>query len=286
MGKVLRWAGYAIASLILLVVLAAGAVWLVAGEKLSAHGNGKPEHLAKPSAAQLAGAPRLLTVLRCTGCHNDGLRGALMFDAPNVAKIYAPNLTQVAAKATDEQLARAIRQGIGTDGRSLVIMPSATYARLDDSEVAAVIAAIRGLRRIGEATPPRQVGILGRVGLVIGKFHTAPEEVADYARKLPIELGPQYALGRHMAASNCAECHGPDLSGGEAEPGLNAPDLTIAGAYDPAPFTKLMRTGIPPGGRKLKMMDEVSRDGFSHYTDAEIAAIHSYLVARAQKLSR
>jgi hypothetical protein len=32
-------------------------------------------------------------------------------DEPGIAKIYAPNLTQVAAKASDQQLAQAIRTG-------------------------------------------------------------------------------------------------------------------------------------------------------------------------------
>lgn len=286
MRKILRWAGYVVGSLILLVIIAAAAVWVLGGQKLAAHGAGRPEHLAKPTAAQLADAPRQLDVLRCAGCHNAGLRGDLFFHEPNVATIYAPNLTQVAARATDEQLARAIRQGIGTDGRSLVIMPSATFSRLDDSEVAALIAAIRALPRVGQPTPPRQIGFLGRLGLVTGKFHTAPDEVAQYAGKLPIDLGPQFARGRHMAASNCAECHGADLGGGEVGNGVKAPDLTVAGAYDLPSFTKLMRTGVPAGGRKLNVMDEVARGGFSHFTDEEIGEIYAYLQARAQKLSR
>ena len=70
------------------------------------------------------------------------------------------------------------------------------------------------------------------------------------------------------------------------EPGLKAPDLTIAGAYDLAAFKTLMRTGVPSGGRKLRVMDEVARDGFSHMTDEEIEQLHGYLQARAQKLSR
>jgi mono/diheme cytochrome c family protein len=286
MRRFLRWTGYAAGSLVLLAVIAVAAIWILGGQKLAAHGAGHPEHLAKPTPAQVADAPRQLAVLRCTGCHGKGLRGDLFFDEPYVAKIYAPNLTQIAFKASDEQLARAIRQGIGTDGRSLAIMPSATYARLDDSEVAAVIAAIRALPRGGAVTPPREVGFLGRVGLVTGKFHTTPEEVAQYAVKLPIDLGSQYARGRHMAASNCAECHAADLSGGEMEPGLKAPNLTIAGAYDLAAFKILMRTGVPSGGRKLRVMDEVARDGFSHMTDEEIEQLHGYLQARAQKLSR
>ena len=286
MAKLLRWTGYLVGALILLLLIAAAAVWLLAGQKLSAHGTLKPEHLAAPTAAELADAPRQLHVLRCLGCHDKGLRGDLFFDAPNVARIYAPNLTVVAANATDQQLARAIRQGVGTDGRPLVIMPSATFGRLDDGEVAALIAAMRAEPRGGQATPPPQVGILGRLGLVTGKFHTTPEQVADYANKLPLDLGPQNAHGRHMAASNCAECHGPDLSGGEVEPGLNAPDLTIAGAYDLAGFKTLMRTGVPAGGRKLKVMGDVARDNLSYMTDAEISEVYAYLQARAQKLSR
>ena len=113
-----------------------------------------------------------------------------------------------------------------------------------------------------------------------------PEQVAEYAARQPIDLGPQYRRGRHIAASNCAECHGPDLGGGEAEPGLDAPDLTIAGAYDEDAFKALIRTGVPPGGRKLKMMGEVAIDDLSRMSDAEIADLHAYLQARAQQLSR
>jgi cytochrome c553 len=228
----------------------------------------------------------MLTVLRCDGCHNKGLQGDLFLDEPHVAKIYAPNLTAIAAEASDEQLARAITRGIGSDGRALVIMPSATFGRLEPSEVTALIAAIRAQPRVAQPTPARQVGILGRLGLVTGKFRTTPEDVARYADKLPIDLGPHYARGRHIAASNCAECHGADVAGAEVEPGLNAPDLIIAGAYDPAAFKTLLRTGVPPGGRKLRMMDEIARDSLSHLTDAEIDELYAYLQARAEKLSR
>ena len=286
MAKAVRWAAYGLVSLVILVLIAAAGVWLIAGQKLIAHGAGKREHLAEATPAQLADAGRQLIVLRCVGCHNKGLRGDLFFDEPHVAKIYAPNLTAVAAKASDEQLARAIRQGIGNDGRALVIMPSGTFGRLEDGEVAALIAAIRAQPAGGAASPPRRVGLLGRIGLLTGKFHTAPEQVAEYARKIPIDLGPQFARGRHMAASNCAECHGSDLSGAEVEPGVNAPDLTIAGAYDLPAFTRLMRTGVPPGGRKLKLMGDISRESLSHMTDAEIEELHTYLEARAQRLSR
>jgi mono/diheme cytochrome c family protein len=286
MVKLLRWTGYVVGSLVLLLLIAAAAIWLLAAQKLNAQANGKLEHLAAPSAVQLADAPRQLYALRCLDCHGKGLRGNLFFNEPSVAKIYAPNLTEIAARASDEQLARALRQGIGIDGRSLVIMPSATFSRLNDGEVAALIATIRSLPRGGERTPEREVGFLGRLGLVTGKFHTSTDEVGQYAKNQPLDLGPQYAAGRHIAASNCAECHGANLEGGEVEPGLNAPDLTIAGSYDLPAFIKLMRTGVPPGGRELKLMSGIARKGLSHMSDAEIEDLHAYLQARTNRLSR
>ena len=57
----------------------------------------------------------------------------------------------------------------------------------------------------------------------------------------------------------------------------------MAGSYDLPAFTKLMHTGLPPSGRELKMMTGVSRKAFSHFTDEEIAALHSYLVERARR---
>jgi cytochrome c553 len=286
MGRLLRWVGWGLVSIFGLILIASVVVWLISSAKLNANARGRPEHLARPSAAELADAPRQLRVLRCLDCHSSGLRGALFFDQPNIARFYAPNLTLIAAKASDEQLAQAIRQGVGTDGRALVAMPSATFSRLDDSEVAAVIAAIRALPAGGKVTPARKIGPLGRLGLVIGKFHTQPELVSEYAHKVPLDAGSQFRIGRHMAASNCAECHGPDLRGDEVEPGVNAPDLMVAGAYDLPAFTKLMRTGAPPGGRKLKLMDSIAKDDLSHMTDTEIGELYAYLQARAERLSR
>lgn len=281
MAKALRWLGYGVLVVFILVVIAAAAIWFMSDRQLRG-GTAHPEHLAVPTAAQLAAAPRQLQVLGCVGCHGDGLRGNLFFNEPHVGKIYAPNLTQIASEASDQQLATAIRQGIGTDGRALVIMPSTTFSRLDDSEVAALIAAIRALPKAGSATPKREIGPLGRIGLVTGKFHTQPELRARYVQTAGFDAGPQFARGRHLVASRCAECHGPDLKGFEVEPGVVGPDLTIVGAYDLPAFTKLLRTGVPPGGRKLKLMDEVARSDLSHYTDDEIAATHAYLVERAQ----
>lgn len=283
MSKALRWSGYLVAAIILLVLLAIAWVWIASSLAMGSTYEGQPERLAKPSAAQLADAPRQLKVLGCISCHGEGLRGDTLFDEPGVATIHAPNLTLIAAKASDQQLARALRQGIGVDGRPLFAMPSAQYSRLTDAEVAALIGAIRQLPVGGNQVPPVSVGLKGRIGLALGKFRPQPEEVERYRNNMPADLGPEFARGRHLAMTNCAECHGPTFGGAEAKPGVKAPDLIVAGTYDLPEFRRLMRTGVPTGNRKLDLMAVVARNDFSHFTDEEIAAIHAYLVERANR---
>jgi hypothetical protein len=72
--------------------------------------------------------------------------------------------------------------------------------------------------------------------------------------------------------------------GGSAGPDEKAPDLNLVAGYDLAQFRFLMRTGRPPSGKDLGLMAEVARNDFSHLTDAEIDALHAYLVARAKRL--
>ena len=283
MATLLRWLGYAAAAVVLLALLAAAWIWFASERALGGTHQGIAERLAQPSAAQRADADRQLKILGCYSCHGPGLRGQLMFSEPKVADVYAPNLTLTAAKADDQRLARAIRQGIGVDGRPLFIMPSAQYSRLTDAEVAALIAGMRALPVGGEQTPAIALGPLGRVGVVTGKLPPQPEQVARYKASMPADLGPQFAAGRKLAMTACAECHGPSFNGGEPKPGTKAPDLIVAGAYDLPEFRRLMRTGLASGNRKLGLMAEVSRDDFTHFTDSEIDAIHAYLAERARR---
>ncbi len=283
MAKLLRWTGYVLGVLILLMALTAAYVWIASTRKLGSTIEAKPEKLVVPTAAELADGPRQLKILGCVSCHGEGLRGRMMFEEPKVAQVYAPNLTLVAAQATDQQLAQAIRQGIGHDGHPLMVMPSAQYSRLTDGEVAALISAIRVQPRGGRQTPPIKLGPLGRIGLATGKFQTQPEKVSAYAQSLPADLGPRFARGRHLAVTACSECHGAALNGGEPQPDLKAPGLSMVGAYDLPAFARLLRTGVPSSGKKLTLMEEVAKADFNHLTDDEIAALHAYLVERAQR---
>jgi hypothetical protein len=58
---------------------------------------------------------------------------------------------------------------------------------------------------------------------------------------------------------------------------FKSPSLIIVAGYSEQDFATLMRTGIALGGRKLDLMREVALGRFSHFTDAEVEALHSYL---------
>ena len=283
MRTALRWLGYGVAGLVLLALLAAAWVWFSSSRALAEEVEARPETLPRLASVDLAEAERRARTLGCISCHGDGLTGKPLIDDAKIARLYAPNLTVIAAQANDQQLAQAIRQGIGHRGRALFAMPSEAYQFLTDEETAALIAYIRSLPRKGEASPERWVGPLGRVGIVNGKFQSTPDLVAAYAGRVAVDLGPEHALGRHLALTTCSGCHGSYLSGRVVSPQINAPSLDIAGAYDLAAFTRLLREGAAPAGRPVKEMKRVALHDSRYYTDAEIAALHGYLVERAQR---
>ena len=287
MKRILRWLGFGLGAILVLALLFAAWVWFASGRVLGRTHEAAAERLAPPSAAQRADAGRQARILGCANCHGRGLEGGLVFDGQPFATVWAPNLTELAPRTSDQQLAQAIRQGIGHDGRALFIMPSDQYSRLSDQEVAALILHLRSVPRSGALVSPIIWGPIGRFALATGKIRPVMATVEDFRVRQPYDTGPGEAAGRRLAATACAACHGPDLSGGAAEGGGGAPpDLAIAGAYDLAQFRTLMRTGVPPNGRDLGLMKEVAVRDFSSYSDVEVEQLHTYLRARAERVAR
>jgi mono/diheme cytochrome c family protein len=282
--KVLRWLGYVLAGIVILAFLFAAWVWFASARVLGETHQAAAERLVRPTAAQLADAGRQARILGCLSCHGEGLRGRMMFDAGPVGRVWAPNLTELAPRINDQQLAQGIRQGIGHDGRALYVMPSPMYARLSDQEVAAMIAWMRGLPRSSERVPENEWGPLGRFLLAKGDIPSALSRIEEFRIRLPYDTGLAQAAGRRLAATVCSECHGPDLAGGRPTPDTLAPGLSIVGAYDAAQFRRLLRTGVPPSGRDLGLMRAIARDDTSHLTDVEINQLFGYLQARALRV--
>lgn len=235
---------------------------------------------ATDSAAILAHGKRLTTILGCNGCHEPDMRGELFTaDEPEMGKIYAANLTREVPRYNDAQLEKLLREGVQIDGRDLWIMPSENYQNLSVGDMRALIAYLRTLEPAGERRPPPVLGPKAKSNIAEGKLMPAAAAVKKDRGVLPPDLGEGVALGRYISSTVCAICHGPELKGKE---GLG-PDLIAAGAYSQQEFRTLLRTGKPTGGRKLKLMAEVAKEHFAHFTDREIDALHAYLKARADQ---
>lgn len=282
MKRVLRWILRGLAAVaVVLVFVGLGA--FVASEAMIRwpQEKAKVELVASRDTGAVTRGKRLATIYGCHDCHGPALEGRLFHDEPGVVRVSGPNLSQLAQHQSDADLARAIRTGVAADGRALWIMPSDSFAHLSNAETADLIAYVRSVPAKAATKTALQVGPVGRIGVLLGKFRSAPATLEREHGLAPVDLGPQYAEGRSLARA-CMECHGRDLKGAA---GLGAPDLTIAGAYDPEDFEHLLRTGLAAGNRKLGLMSKIAPVRFNALSHEEIGALHAYLKARAEKAS-
>lgn len=231
-------------------------------------------------AAVEAHGERLSHVLGCRGCHTPTLEGINFGEyEPPFDGIYASNLTRTIPTMTDEQLERLLRDGTHPMRDKMWIMPSSVFQRLSAADMTALIAHLRTIKPSGKATPAPLLTDTTKAMIAAKQLRPESEVVKQFRASEPVDLGQQYAFGRHIAAATCAECHGPALEGA---PGLG-PDLLVAAAYSDEQLTRLLTTGEGRPGSKLGLMALVGNEHFSHLTPRERAAVIAYVKARADR---
>ena len=156
----------------------------------------------------------------CLGCHGPALGGSLVEDLGPIGIIRAPNLTRglggVGAGYTDGELARAIRHGIDSDGRSLLFMPTPEYNWWPDEDLAAVVSFVRSVPAVDSEIEPTVIRPLGKVLNQFGVMALLSAETVDH--DAPVEAAPApEPTARYGAflARGCTGCHGERLSGGK-----------------------------------------------------------------------
>jgi cytochrome c553 len=174
---------------------------------------------------------------------------------------------------------RAIRHGVGPDGRGLFIMPSEEYQHLSDADLGALVAFLKTLPAVDRERVPTSLGPVSRVLLATGKTKLAAE-VIDHANMHPpvVTPGATVEYGRYIAAS-CVGCHGPNFSGGKIEIGPpswpHAANLTQhesgrLAKWTEADFVSTLRTAKRPDGTELS---GVMPRAFGQMTDVELKAL-------------
>jgi mono/diheme cytochrome c family protein len=277
MKRLLRWIGRAIAVVLVLGIVAYAVAYFMSERLLRRTYPIADVSVAVPADPNsIAEGQRLATVRGCFyGCHGKNAEGRVLFDDPMIARLVAPNLTTSFRQYTDAQIALIVRKGIRPDGRPLMVMPAEVFGLMTDEDLGQIIAFLKSLAPVAGPGPEVSFGPLGRIGLAVGQFKTVPQLIAD-ALPPPEGTSEQGKFGRYLARTTCAQCHGTDLRG-TSNPAFASPNLRVVLAYSPEAFTALMRTGVALGDRKLEEMGGWARNNLSHFTDAEIAALYSYL---------
>ena len=123
-----------------------------------------------PARAKLDRGAYLAAIMDCTGCHTPGmllgkpdmtrpLAGSEVgFAIPGLGIFYPPNLTSDRETGlgnwTEADIVRAVRTGVRPDGRVLApVMPYASYAKLTDTDAAALAAYLKSLAPIAHQVP-------------------------------------------------------------------------------------------------------------------------------------
>lgn len=210
---------------------------------------------------------------------------------PNLpGTIVASNLTpdpQTGAYGwSDDEIARAIREGVGHDGRTIFpMMPYAAYRTLSDEDVASIVVYMRSVAPVRNPLPRTRVDF----------------PVNYLIRGIPQPLtvpvggpGPQASpveRGKYLVAAGCG-CHiptdrkgpipglayggGEHLQGpwGDVTSANITPDASGISYYDEATFIQVMRTGYV----KARELSSIMPFGeFANLNDDDLKAMFAYL---------
>ena len=206
-------------------------------------------------------------------------------------KIYAPNITPDketgAGTWTDDQLARAIREGIGHDGRALfTLMPYQRFCTMSDEDLASVIVYLRSLPAVRHEVPRSEM-----IFPVKYLIRNAPQPVTE---PVPAPDFSPAKRGKYLTnIAGCTDCHTPMDDHGQSLTALEwAGGFVLEGSWGRVASANLTSdaSGIPYYDEKLFM--EAIRKGhvqartlnpimpFAFYrgmTDQDLTAIFAFV---------
>ncbi|HUA57633.1 MAG TPA: c-type cytochrome [Verrucomicrobiae bacterium] len=258
------------------------------------------------TTARLQRGQYLTTVAACFDCHSERLWKEPdappkpgMLAAGQVypleglpGRLVAPNLTPDKetgiGNASDEDIYKAITQGIGKDGRTLFpLMPYGHYRELSDEDLASIIVYIRTLPPVRHELPKTQLA-----PPVMASLKPLPPRAGNAPAP---DLSDPVKRGAYMGnLGSCFDCHTPVDAKGAPLPGMDygggmvlkgpwgevasaniTPDPSGVPYYDEASFVETMRTGKVKGSRKLNVLMPVPY--YRNMTDEDLKALYAWV---------
>ncbi len=247
------------------------------------------------------------SVTGCFGCHSEhdwkshgapivpGTTGAgeVMPFADLPGRVVAPNITSDVATGvggwTDDELARAIREGISRDGRTLFpMMPYEHFRKMSDEDLASIIVFLRTVPPIRRELPKTEI-----IFPVKYLMRSAPEPVNEPVSSADATSADPVKRGAYLVnLADCAFCHTPHVRGqpvahmgfaggmvltgpwGSVASANLTPDASGINYYDEALFIQTLRTGYVRA-RELKPIMPYWEYG--RMRDEDLKAIFAYL---------
>ena len=240
----------------------------------------------------------------CIGCHT--VRGGVPYaggrgiETP-FGTVYAPNLTPDAQTGLGNWSAsdfwRALHNGRSREGRLLYpVFPYPNYTRVVRADSDAMYAYLRSLPPAVQASPPHTLGfpfnLQASLAVWRALYFRPGVYTPDPARPVEWNRGAYLVEG----LGHCNACHSSrnalgapvsplDLAGGLIPvqnwyaPSLTAADESSVVDWDLRDVVALLKTGVSPRGAVLGPMSEVVLNSTQYLSDADLAAMTTYLKA-------
>lgn len=293
---------------VLLILVTAGAVFVASRQNLKFDPQYPDVVASSDSAIVERGRYLVRDVAPCASCHGDPtqraayakgadvpLVGGFVFDIPP-GQFYPRNLTPDSAtglgKVSDSAIARALRFGVGHDGRAL--LPFMEMQGLSDDDLQAVVSYLRTQAPVHNVVPAHHYNLLGKVVKATALAHPVGPSSTPLARS---PRGASVETGRYLVESValCWACHtersqmtgaltGPRFGGTKgftevddpkhswSPPNITSdPETGRLGKLNEDQFVARFRQGrVVPGS-------PMPWQAFSRMTEEDLRAIYRYL---------
>ena len=282
----LKWGLTPLAGLLtLLVTLFVVLIGVGIVQGYSPRGNPVVERTVESTPERLARGEHIARIM-CSACHSpvagelplSGGHDILVAVPFPLGVATPPNLTPGGRidEWSDGELQRVIREGTYPNGHLMTIMGSQAFRVFSQEDLDSIISYLRSQPAVESTEEPKQsLTPLAMALLTLGMLPVNP--APDPEVPPAVQRGPTVAYGGYIAGyTDCALCHGDDLSGGTDPILPMGPNLVTVKAWTVEQFIDTMRTGVSPTRGPLDP-DEMPWEAFGLLDDDELTALYEYV---------